>query len=170
MSQQPDLWKPALISGAIFGIASGLPLVEALNCLCCSLIVGAGLMTSWLMVRGSVVPVSFGMAALGGTLAGVVAGVSWGVTQLAMSLILQKDFSEQVRAAAEQTQQISGADEAMRILEGIAAPVLVAVFTLFLMVLWAPFGLAGGVMGRALFEKRAPAPPEPPAGLDTTVK
>jgi type IV secretory pathway TrbD component len=170
MSQQPDLWKPALVSGAIFGIASGLPLVGALNCLCCSLIVGAGLMTSWLMVRGSVLPVSFGMAALGGAIAGAVAAVAWGVTELAMSLILQKDFSEQVREAAERTQQISGADEAMRILEGIAAPILLAVFTVFLMALWAPIGLAGGVMGRALFEKRAPVPPEPAAGLDTNTK
>ena len=175
--QQTDFWKPALLSGALFGFVSGIPIVGLLNCLCCSLIVSAGVLTAYLMVRGSAVPVSYGMAALGGWISAVAASLAWGVTQMLVSAVMRRDFSEEIRRAAEQAQQMTPeAGDAARILEGIAAPILLGLFTCMMMVIFSPFGVAGGLIGRAIFERRTPPPPQ--AGmtgssgldLDTPVK
>lgn len=173
MPQQPDIWKPALLSGAIFGFVSSIPFVGMLNCLCCSLILGSGMLTAYLMVRGSTVVVGYGMAALGGAISGAVAAIMWGVSQLFLSLIMQRDLTEEIRQAAEQANQMSpGADEAARILEGLAAPLLMAIFTLMMIVCFTPFGAAGGLIGRAVFERRTPPTPGAGAalGLDTPPK
>ncbi|MGH9866730.1 MAG: hypothetical protein ACREAA_01000 [Candidatus Polarisedimenticolia bacterium] len=166
MSQQPDLWRPALISGAAFGIASAIPIVSLLNCLCCSLIISSGVLTTWMMVRGSTVAVTYGQAALGGAIAGAVAAVTWGLATLLVGMALQRDFTEDMREAAERTQQMTGEDVAA-VLEGIAAPVMLAIGSCILIVIWVPFGIAGGVIGRAIFEKRPPAATAAPEGLDT---
>lgn len=173
MSQQPDFWKPALLSGAIFGFVSAIPFVGLLNCLCCSLILSSGMLTVWLMVRGSTVPVGYGMAALGGGLSGVVAAVMWGLSTMVISTLMRRDMAEEIREAADRAQQVSpGAEAAARILEGIAAPVLMAIFCVVLMVVFTPFGVAGGMIGRAMFERRTPPPPDARTalGLDTPVK
>jgi hypothetical protein len=173
MPQQPDFWKPALLSGAIFGFVSAVPFVGFLNCLCCSLILGSGMLTAYLMIRASTVAVGYGWAALGGAVSGAVAAVMWGLFNLVFSLLLQRDFSEEIRQAAEQANQVSpGAEEAARILEGLAAPVLMAIFTLMMMVIFTPFGAAGGLIGRALFERRTPPAPGTgeALGLDSAVR
>jgi len=166
MSQQPDLWRPALISGAAFGIASAIPIVNLLNCLCCSLIISSGVLTAWMMVRGSTVAVTYGQAALGGAITGAVAAVAFGLATLLVGTVSRRDFMEDMRDAAERTQQMTGEDVAA-VLEGIAAPVLLALVSCILVVMWAPFGIAGGVIGRAIFEKRPPAADATPQGLDT---
>ncbi len=42
MNQAPSMLKPALISGAAFGVAGAIPVINWLNCACCALIIGAG--------------------------------------------------------------------------------------------------------------------------------
>jgi hypothetical protein len=174
--QQTDFWKPALLSGAVFGFVSGIPIVGLLNCLCCSLILSAGVLTAYLMVRGSAVPVSYGLAALAGWISAITAAVMWGVTQMLVSAAMRRDIAEEIREAAERAQQMTPeAASAARILEGIGGPILLALFTFMMMGIFSPFGVAGGLIGRAIFEKRTPPPPSGMAGaagpdLDTPVK
>ncbi|HKY30987.1 MAG TPA: hypothetical protein VJV23_00505 [Candidatus Polarisedimenticolia bacterium] len=170
-SQQPDFWKPALLSGGLFGFLSAVPLLGALNCLCCSLVVGGGVLSAFLMVRASAVPLTYGHAALGGAVTGGIAAVVWGFFSMAFSFALKRDLAGEIERASEQFSGMGPEmSEVARVLAGIAAPVLFALLAAAAVVIWMPFGLAGGVLGRALFEKRTPAPPDqasgPASGLD----
>ena len=48
---EPGVFKPALIAGAIFGFLGGAPFVGALNCFCCALVLGCGFVASLLHSR-----------------------------------------------------------------------------------------------------------------------
>jgi hypothetical protein len=53
MNQAPSMLKPALISGVAFGVAGAIPFVSALNCFCCALVIGSGMLASFLYSKES---------------------------------------------------------------------------------------------------------------------
>jgi len=163
MQQQVDIWRPALISGAIFGFIAGVPFVNLLNCLCCSLILGAGVMSSLMMVRASAGPLGYGRAALGGFVAGVVAAPASTVASSLFSILMGTNVKEQIEQSSRMMEQyLPDAGEASRVLASIPAIMITLMVTLILVVVFAPFGAIGGVIGRAIFERRTPAPAPPP--------
>lgn len=169
MQKQADLWKPALITGSIFGFVSGVPFLGAmLNCLCCSLIVGAGVMSSWMVVRGSLEPVTYGRGALAGALSGVVATVVQTVVSLLFGLMIGINPGDQIQQALDQASDLSPEmQRAAEVVASIGLVSLMVIGVLFSMVVYTAFGALGGVIGRAIFEKRPTAPPEgmPPAPM-----
>ena len=74
MSQRaPDMLKPTLIAGLTFGVLGALPFFSLLNCACCALIVGCGLLASYLYsgeCRNQRVEFRPGQGALVGLVAG----------------------------------------------------------------------------------------------------
>ena len=46
--RSPSMLKPTLIGGGVAGAVASLPLVGALNCLCCSLIIAGGFLAAFL--------------------------------------------------------------------------------------------------------------------------
>ena len=50
-TRKPDIFKPALISGLIFGFLGGAPIVGMLNCFCCSLILASGFTAAFLTAQ-----------------------------------------------------------------------------------------------------------------------
>ena len=176
--QEPaDIWKPALIAGSVFGVASALPWIGALNCACCSLVVGAGLVSSFMMVKGTSIPVTWGRAALGGALAGMITALVSSMGQMLLTVARGRTLEENFNEAADRVGEIlPNASEAAEMMASIPPLVFLAVTMVVSIVIYAPFGALGGVIGRALFEKRgvpppaAPypntAPPAPPPTLD----
>lgn len=168
-TQEPaDIWKPALVSGTLFGVASAIPFVGYLNCACCSLVVGSGVMACYMMVKGSVVPVTWGRAALAGTVSGAIAAIVSSMVQLLVMIALGHSIEENINQAIDSAgQYMPNAAEAGQILSNIPPILFVMVTAMIALVLYAPFGALGGVIGRALFEKRTP----PPAGesVQTTI-
>ena len=168
--EQADIWKPSLLAGAVFGFLSGIPLVGALNCACCSLIVGAGFLASFLLIRASTVPVSYGRAALTGMLSGVFAVPFCLLAEVLFSAVTGRDFRSDLDQAMEQAQGVvGGGEQAAQIIAGIGMVGIMVIMFAVLLLLWAPFGTLGGVIGRALFERRTPpasgqpsGPPAPP--------
>jgi len=163
MQQQPDIWRPAIISGAIFGFVSGMPIIGALNCLCCSLILAAGVMCSFMMVRASAVPLAYGHAALGGFVTGVVAALVNSFMTGFMLVVSGASLKDRIEESSHQMQQyLPNAEEASRMISSVPGYAILTMLALILLVIYAPFGAVGGVIGRALFERRTPAGPAPP--------
>jgi len=170
MEKPADIWTPALIAGAVFGLLSGTPFVGALNCACCSLVVGAGVMATFMVVRASGTPVSWGRGALVGLIAGTFTAIFSTLVSVLFILMQGKGITGHIEEAADQAAQIAPSmQEAARVAVGLGAPFILALMLIVELCLYAPFGALGGVLGRAIFEKRAappapssPPPPEPP--------
>src|SRR5512134_2822510 len=100
--QEPaDIWKPALVGGSIFGIAAAIPLVGLLNCACCSLVVGAGLVACFMMVKGPGTPVTWGRAALAGSLAGVIAAIVSSMVHVLVTVAMGRSIEENLNEAID---------------------------------------------------------------------
>ncbi len=179
---QADIWKPSLIAGAVFGLLSGIPLVGALNCACCSLIVGAGVMASFMLIRASAVAVSYGRAALTGALAGLFAVPFWLLADVSFTVLRGRSVTQDFDDAMEQTRgMVEGGEWVVDAMAQLGAVGLLMITSVIFLFIWIPFGTLGGVLGRALFERRTtppaiqpppqgwtPPPPPPPADPGTT--
>jgi hypothetical protein len=160
MQNPPSVWKPSLAAGFIFGFVSGIPVIEALNCLCCSLLIGAGITCSYLMVKSSSIPLSVGRSATGGALTGVFAVPIWFITWVSFKIILGQNLAEEFEEAINQAAQMTPeAQEAAQLLSGVGLYVFATVFLVIMFFAYTLFGMLGGIIGRAIFERRTPAPP-----------
>jgi hypothetical protein len=173
--QRPGLAKPVLISGVIFGIVAGIPFVGALNCLCCSWVIIAGLVSAYLYSRASKKAGTIfgpGEGALTGVLAGLVYApvntVMFALVNVATGLLQQQ--LEQVAQQAD--------PNARQVIDRIADAgfVVVLVYLLLMLVLGALFGALGGLIGGLIFRFTPPAegqqppmatqPPSPAGGQE----
>jgi len=167
MQRRGNLLTSSLASGFIFGFLSGVPFVGALNCACCSLILGAGALTSYLLVKGSDVPISFGRAAAGGLLAGVIAVPVMMVTWFAFAIIMGGDLDAEFEQAIEQASAYSPeAQQATQMVRDLGVGFIMFLVGILCVVLYSIFGVVGGLLGRAVFERR-PAQPVPVPGTGT---
>ena len=169
-SETPSMLKPALLGGAIFGIASALPIIGYVNCACCALVVGSGLLASYFYAqecRGAGAEFQPGTGALLGLLAGLVHGaVAWLVNVLftvSRGLDLQQiayELEQQPWADPETTAII------VRFLEGAGVVVLMLLALVFWLVVSLVFATIGGLIGGALFKVEPPlgggGPPSSP--------
>jgi len=64
--------KSALIGGVALGVLSALPVLGAVNCLCCAWVIGGGMFAAHLYVKEAQLPVTLGTGVLLGLLAGVI--------------------------------------------------------------------------------------------------
>lgn len=167
MQRRGNLLTSSLASGFIFGFLSGVPFVGALNCACCSLILGAGVLTSYLLVKGSDVPLSFGRAAIGGLFSGAIAVPVMLVTWFAFSVIMGGDLQAEFDQAIEQAAQMyPEAQQAAQVMRDFGVVLVMAIVVCLCLVLYSIFGTVGGLLGRAIFERR-PAQPVPAPGPGT---
>lgn len=168
MQGPADIWKPALIAGTVFGFLSGVPIVGALNIACCSLIVGAGVLASFMMVRGSEQALTYGRAALGGMIAGAVASPVQSATSLLFTaMVLRRDPQQELQQALDSlSNYLPDAGETMKVLNSVPLILWMTASMVLFVFVFAVFGMLGGVIGRAMFERRV-APTTPPAGSDS---
>jgi hypothetical protein len=161
----------ALIGGAVFGVLGALPLVGALNCLCCALIIGAGFLAAFLYSK-ECAKTGTEFNAGGGAKVGVVAGLFYGVVSSIVGGVLAvfrggygaewEEAIEQIQAnpeiPAETRDALIGFFESM----ADAGPVI---FIGVGFVLALIFATIGGLIGGRVFKVEAAppmAPPEPP--------
>jgi hypothetical protein len=174
--QTPSMMKPALIAGAAFGVAAAIPLLNMLNCLCCSLIIGCGLLAAFLQSKQHE-EVGLPFKAGDGALVGLVSGLVYGVVSGVLSAIIQLAFGMGNFNEVIQGIESSGADIDPATLEQITSfmessgPAVLALIGIFFAILFgAIFATLGGLIGGALFKKEGTPPPTmatppPPAPL-----
>ncbi len=177
MNQTPSLLKPALISGAAFGVAGAIPVINWINCACCALIIGCGFFAAFLYSRDSRAALAaFGpgngatVGLVSGLVYGLVSGVLGGIINLAFGVGDWEEIIEQFQTA--------GADVDPEVLEQISSfmessgPLVVVLIGIFFAFLFgAIFATIGGLIGGSVFKSvpqpqaydQAPPPP-PPVG------
>ena len=173
--QSPGMLKAAAIGGLALGVAGGLPLVGMLNCLCCALIIGSGVLAAFIYSKDcSAAGVSFraGQGAVLGALTGIFYAIGSFVVGMAVQLVMGGAGLEQI---AEQLEGKEGIPPWLieMLQNGASSGGLMIVGLLLALVLGVIFATVGGVIGGAIFKvapvAETPAsyppqePPPPPA-------
>ncbi len=171
-----DRTGPILIGGLVGGVLTGIPIVNCLNCFCCSLYILGGGIAGMMYARNAATMNVFptaGQGALTGGLAGGLAGVIGaligGVINFALSAVgmLDNDPSEIVEQLPpdldpEVAEWIIWGAETFGGPPNVGTVMIGVGFGLFLGFL---FGMIGGAIGCAMSRKppvATPAPAAPP--------
>lgn len=171
--QKPSIVVPALVGGVFLGVTSALPLVEFVNCACCALVIGGGILASFLYLRdypNYLPPVSYSEAAVLGILTGVIGGLVWTMVDIPLELFKLQlgmgmaDMSE----LSEVLDDPNIPPAAREILENFFASGALTVGMIFLSVILnllfgVTFAVIGSIIGVAIFQKRPAAPVSPSA-------
>jgi hypothetical protein len=170
LNETPPMLIPCVIAGGIFGVLSGLPLVGAVNCACCALVVGGGVLAAFLYSRScrdAGVPFTPGRGALVGLVAGLVHAVvattvstvvNFALGNFGRSLEEMNRFTPPDPEAAEVIHRIT------EIMESIGPAGMILVGLALWIVLGAIFSTIGGLIGGAMFKVEGSV--EPVAGLE----
>lgn len=176
---QDSFLKSALIGGVALGVLSALPLLGAVNCLCCAWVIGGGMLAAHLYVKDSPNPVTLGTGVLLGLLAGVIGAVVDTLFTIPLHMALSGSalMTEQLRGLADEFPNLPVEwRDMMRSLAsgGTAMGSFLFVVGAFLkLVVYGIVAMLGGALGVAVFEKRkigtqgpdVRPPYEPPGGI-----
>ena len=173
--QSPSMLKPALISGAAFGIAGAIPVLNWINCACCALIIACGFVAAWLHSRQSKAA-GFGFTVGNGALVGLGSGVVYGIVTGIVSAVLSTvlgvgdwdDIVEQLEGVG--TMDPTVLDQVNRFMESTGPSVLALAGIFFSIVFGVIFATVGGLIAGAVFKAPPaavptaydPLPPPPP--------
>ncbi|MDA2923877.1 hypothetical protein MYX65_04335 [Acidobacteria bacterium AH-259-L09] len=169
--EKPSMLEPALIGGAFLGVTSALPMLEYLNCACCMLIIGGGVLASYFYMRdypSHLQPVNFGDGALVGLFSGALGSAVYGMVSIPLGFIksqlgMDLDEFEQIKEALNDPNIPEGLREILlELFTGGGFSIAMIFFELVsFLVMAAVFATIGGILGVALFRKRTP-PVTPP--------
>lgn len=167
--QTPSVVKPALIAAVIFGVASAIPFLNFLNCLCCALIIACGITAAYLQSQAcerAGAPFAAGEGALVGLVSGLFYGLIGGTLGGLMSMVTgmgdMTEMIEQMRSAGVEMDPAT-LDQATRFMESAGPALLLLMSIFFSLLLGAIFATLGGLIGGALFKKEGPPPAMPSA-------
>lgn len=156
-------FQPALFGGLVGGVLSSLPIVSAGNVCCCLWVVAGGLTASYLLQQNQPTPISAADGAIAGLLAGVVGAFVQLVLSIPISLIVGPMEREMLRRFSDVWGTIGGSgdvfaryDQGAGGLLGVIVLSIVAFF--FSLVIGSMVSTIAGLVGAALFAKKAPAP------------
>jgi hypothetical protein len=178
--RSPSMLKPTLIGGGVAGAVASLPLVGALNCLCCSLIIAGGFLAAFLYSKECRAQgAEFG--ARNAWVVGLVAGLFYAlgaaiVGGLVQVVIPPPDPEQIIESLRQFTDLPPEAEDAIyRFAGGGNSLVKLMIGFFFNLVLAAIFSTVGGLIGGSVFKVEAaplvpptvggaPPPPPPVAG------
>jgi len=168
---QEGMLKPALIGGVLLGILSVVPVISLGNCLCCAWVIGGGVLSSYLYVKGSPVGVTLGRGVALGMLTGAIGALVDTVFSIPLQLLLSRlgmGASQEIQQMMEQIPQFP--PELKRAVLSVLAGgkgisfLVVVVGALFKLAIYSVVAMIGGALGVAIFEKRDKRGPTPGAG------
>ena len=148
--------KSALIGGSVFGTASALPYLGMVNALCCALVIGAGVLATYLHFK-DMDPISgrMGQGALVGLLAGVFGALANTiVTGIVTAAGLGEGLSAQLAAVFEGLGR--PVPPGLAWLTDDASIVLnLLIYLVIYLVIYTIFSTIGGLVGAAMFAKKS---------------
>ncbi len=167
MDNSPSMLKATLMGGAAFGFLGAVPLLGALNCACCSLVVGAGFVAAFLYSRDCEkqhAAFSPGSGAIVGLVAGMFYAVTNALASALLHLVVGTDFEEVLAQLEDRGVAIPPEAEPFFDFFTHASPILlVSLLFCFWLLVGAVFSTLGGVIGGAVFK----VVPPPAAGTGT---
>jgi hypothetical protein len=170
----PSKLKPALIGGVALGAASAIPPISWLNCACCALVIGGGVLAVYLYLKDQppAPQPPYGDGAILGLMAGAIGAVVATILTIPVQMIMASfmDPASQTAQMKEAFSQLDMPPALEQFLLNMASPSVNATKLLlalgFNLVIFSIFALIGGIIGVAIFHKKGkpytPAPIEPP--------
>ncbi len=179
MNERPSIVIPALIGGLFLGVTSALPILNFVNCACCALVIGGGVLAAFFYLRDyppQFQAATYGDAAVLGALTGVFGGIIWAMVSVPLSLLkFRLGGMADLQRLREQLQNPEipppVREFILRMMEGGALSLGVIFFQLGIdLVISVVFAMIGALIGFALFQRRprpgptmyGPTPPPPP--------
>jgi hypothetical protein len=155
-NQRPEMFQPALIGGVVAGVLSGVPLF---SCLCCLWIIGGAMLASYLLAKNSPVALSAGDGAIVGAFSGIIAAVVHTLVSIPFAKITADLMQKFLEFLPEYTEEMpSGLENLMK--GGTSIPMFFLGLVITAIV-FALFGVLGGIIGISLFGKKfLPGKPE----------
>ncbi|MGH9339331.1 MAG: hypothetical protein ACRD1R_07045 [Acidobacteriota bacterium] len=180
MDKLEKMWVPALIGGVLLGVGSALPIVYYLNCACCGVVIGGGLLASYLYLKdrpAHLPSADYGEGALLGFLTGVIGSLTWTFVatvlqyiQVQLGITMQQ-WSEVEEALSDPEIPPIVREVLERMMGGDGFNFLFVITMLFsTFIISIIFATLGSILGVALFQRRRPpqlptqeiVPPQPP--------
>ena len=153
--------KPALIGGVALGVANAIPFLNLLNCACCALVIGGGVLAAHLYFKDTPPTAErpFGDGIMLGALAGVFGAIVSTIISIPMTLLGiglgSMGFVDEILENADLPPEV--ADLLASIGGGGLAIGALLIGLLFNLVIYAIFAGIGGAIGVAIFVKKPPA-------------
>jgi hypothetical protein len=155
------MMQPALIGGVVIGVTSAMPLLNLLNCACCALVIGGGLLSAFLYFKDQPPrpDVPYGDAALLGLMSGAVGAVVGTLLsipiQLAMSAIGLNQMAQLEELMRNQDLPPGVAGLLGGLVGGGISIVALLISLFFSLVVYSIFAMIGSMIGAAVFAKKA---------------
>lgn len=158
-NQKPEMFVPALIGGGVAGVISGIPYF---SCLCCLWVIGGAMLASYLLAKNSPVALSAGDGAIVGAFSGIIAAVVHTLVSIPFAKMTADLMQKALEYLPEYTEEMPpGLENLMR---GGGEGTNIPLFFLGLVItaiVFALFGVLGGIIGISLFGKKfLPGKPE----------
>ncbi|MFH1964641.1 MAG: hypothetical protein ABIJ42_03785 [Acidobacteriota bacterium] len=171
MNQRKPSYVPAALAGGLFlGIFSGIPILNCLNCACCLMVIGGGLLSSFIYLRSyplSLPQVTYGDGTVLGVLTGLIGTVFWAFIHVSIMFLkslmgINIAGMESLRGALS-TPGVP--PEVRELLEKIfenylfsdsLTPFLLIFSVVMIAVISVLFATIGSIIGVALFQKKQP--------------
>jgi len=157
----PSMLKATMIGGGAAGFLSALPLVGALNCLCCCLVVGGGFLAAYLYskdCRSSGVGFRPGTGALVGVVAAFFYAIVSTIVGLLSRLVVEQDPQDILSQLESANLPPEWLETAAKVIEVLFTPLGVLIGFVLSLILGAVFSTIGGLIGGAAFKVQAPEP------------
>ena len=157
----PNKLRPALIGGTAEGVASAVPVLNILNCACCLLVVGGGVLAAYLYMKdappSAKAPLGDGLKL--GLLAGLIGAVVFALISIPMAVLTPDLVSGLGPLVTEH------ADPPPEIISLLSTPLPMTIFFSLMGLIIDPiFCGIGGLIGVAIFNKK-PAASESPLDI-----
>jgi len=153
---KPSKSVPILAGGLFLGVLSAVPPISFLNCACCILVIGGGLLASYLYMKDyppDQPRVTYGDGALLGLQAGLLGAVVDTVLSIPIQLMLggfgRHETLEKLRDTADVPPQLVDFLEAMMAGGGTTIGILFSL--VFGGIIFSIFAVVGAVLGVAIF-------------------
>ncbi len=157
--------QPALLAGLFIGAMSGLPIINMGNCCCCMWVIGGGVLAVYLRRQNASVAITSADGALLGLMAGAIGAIVGALisipVQMLMGPMMQNVLERALSANQDLPPELRDAMTRFGTMSGYAV-----VGALLNLVVYSIFGLLGGLLGVAIFNRNAP--PAPPTVTTVT--
>lgn len=151
--------QPALLGGAFIGVMSALPIVNMGNCCCCMWVLAGGALAVYLRKQNSPMPITAAEGALVGLLAGAFGGVIWAVLSIPIQMMMgpmQAEWISRIASASNEDMPPEMREMLDRMAAGGALGAAGIFMSMVNIVMSAIFGMLGGLLGVAIFNRKTP--------------
>ena len=168
VGKNPSKLAPVLIGGVFIGVTSALPILNYLNCACCILVIGGGVLAAYLYLRdypAQLPRMTYGEGAWLGLQTGLVGGFVWSLVAIPLSYIKLR-LGLEIAELAQLEEALSDPEippmvreVVQRLLEqGVLTAGVLVVSVILYLVVSCLFATLGGILGVAIFQKKATPP------------